>query len=306
MTSEQLSKWLASGPPRLLDGATGSALLRRGVASASRLWGVGALLDTPDQVRMLHRDYALAGAEALTACTFRVAPFSLRRENLEKRAAELARRAVRLARDGAEEAGRTCLVLASQTTLEDCYRPDLVPDDRTLSTEHLATAEILAEAGADAILLETFNTVREAHIAAAAAVSTGLPVIVSFVCRLRSQLLSAEDPTEAATAVSLPGVVAVGVNCTTINDVPSALRRLAAGTPLPLAAYANNAWFAPDSDFLRAAPLEPASYADHAAEWAELGARLVGGCCGTGPEHVAAVRTALTGSGLGGRRSALP
>ena len=68
------------------------------------------------------------------------------------------------------EAGRDLLVFASQTTLEDCYRPDLVPDDDTLRREHAATAAALAAAGADALLLETFNTVREARIAVEAAV----------------------------------------------------------------------------------------------------------------------------------------
>ncbi len=286
MRCEELTSWLAAGP-RVLDGATGSELLRRGVASAGKLWGVGALLEAPEEVRRVHRDYAAAGAEAVTAATFRVAPYSLRKAGLEAQASELAALAVRLARAGARDAGRETLVFASHTTLEDCYRPDLVPDDETLRREHAATAAVLAGAGADALLLETFNTVREARIAAAAAVATGLPVMVSFACVSGARLLSGEDAGEAAAAMALPGVVAAGANCTAVGVELSALSAMAAATPLPLVAYANNAWFEDDSVWLTAEPVSPSRYAFCALAWLAVGARLVGGCCGTNPEHIA-------------------
>ena len=292
MTPDETTRWLAERP-RVLDGACGSELLRQGVSAAANLWGVGALLEAPDAVRTLHRAYAAAGAEALTAATFRVAPFALRSLGLEAWAPELAAHAVRLARQGGLAAGRGTLVLASQTTLEDCYRPDLVPDDATLAREHAATAAVLAAAGADGLLLETFNTVREARIAAAGATATGLPVVVSFACLEEGRLLSGEDARDAAAAVTLPGVVAVGVNCTSVREMMAALGRVALGTHLPLVAYANNAWSSSDSPWLAADPLSPLLYARCALAWAAAGARLVGGCCGTGPHHVAAVASVL-------------
>jgi S-methylmethionine-dependent homocysteine/selenocysteine methylase len=293
MTWDEIRVWLDERP-RVLDGATGAELLRRGVAAAGRLWGAGALIEDPEAVRALHREYAEAGAEALTAATFRVAPYALRRAGIEDRAGKLALLAVRLAREGAAEAGRDALVFASQTTLEDCYRPDLVPDDDTLESEHAATADILARARPDALLLETFNTAREARIAAAAAAATGLPVIVSFVCR-RGMLLSGEEPGDAAAAVCIPGVVAIGVNCTAVEDMLPALIRTAASTSLPLVAYANNAWHAADTPWLAAEPVPPEGFARTAAMWVAAGARLVGGCCGTNPDHIAAIASRLGG-----------
>jgi homocysteine S-methyltransferase len=254
---------------------------------------VGALLEEPGAVRDLHRDYAAAGAEALTAATFRVAPYSLRRHSLENRAGELAALAVGLARQGAAAAGREALVFAAWTTLEDCYRPDLVPDGAALEREHAATAAILAASGADGLLLETFNAMREARVAARAAAATGLAVIVSFACREGGRLLSGEDARDAAGAVTVPGVVAVGVNCTRRVDTMPALARVAVGTDRPLVAYANDAWFADDAQWLAATPAAPASYGRCALAWAAAGARLVGGCCGTTPEHIAAVVQAL-------------
>ncbi len=292
MTVEEMSAWLAGGP-RVLDGATGSELMRRGVASAGRLWGVGALLDAPGEVRRLHRDYAAAGADAVTAATFRVAPFSLRRAGLEERAEELAALAVRLAREGARDAGRDVLVFASQTTLEDCYRPDLVPDERTLRREHKATAKLLAASGADALLLETFNTVREARIAVEAAAATGLPVVACFTCISGGLMLSGEPVGEAAAAVTLPGVVAAGPNCTAVGHVLPALTAMAEATALPLVAYANNAWFDEDARWFIADPVAPSRYGFCSLAWVATGVKLVGGCCGTGPDHIAAVASHL-------------
>ena len=294
MICDELRAWLNDGT-RVLDGATGAELLRRGVAAAGRLWGAGALIEDPEAVKALHRDYVAAGAEALTAATFRVAPYALRGAGLGDRAGELAALAVRLAREGAAEAGRDALVFASQTTLEDCYRPDLVPDDDTLAREHAATAGILAQARPDALLLETFNTAREARIAAGAAAATGMPVIVSFACRF-GLLLSGEDPGDAAAALEIPGVVGVGVNCTAVEDMLPALIRVAASTSLPLVAYANNAWHAADSPWLAAEPVPPEGFAHAAATWVAAGARLVGGCCGTGPDHIAAIAARLDGA----------
>ncbi len=292
MTQDEIGAWLAGGP-RVLDGAIGSELIRRGVPSAGRLWGVGALMDAPDEVRRLHRDYAAAGAEALTAATFRVAPFSLRRAGLLERAQELATLAVRLAREGAREAGRDALVFASQTTLEDCYRPDLVPDDATLRREHAATSALLAASGADALLLETFNTVREARIAVEAATATGLPVIACFTCVSDRRVLSGEQAREAAAAVTMPGVVAAGPNCTAVGHVLPALEAMAEATPLPLVAYANNAWFDEDATWFTADPVNPSRYGFCSLAWVATGAKLVGGCCGTGPDHIAAVASQL-------------
>ncbi len=271
----------------------GSELLRRGVTSAATLWGVGALMHDPQAVLQVHRDYVAAGCEVLTANTFRVAPYALRRLPRYPKPEELAKTAVGLAREAARAATRQIWVLASMTTLEDCYRPDLVPDDATLAREHQRTAEALAGAEPDGLLLETFNTVREARAACQAAVTTGLPVIVCFTCQSGGRLLSGENAADAARAVAIPGVIGVGVNCTRLSDLLPALTQLAVGTDLPLVAYANNGWYDDQSPHLTAAPVPSEKYACCMLACVAAGARLVGGCCGTTPEDMAAVRAVL-------------
>lgn len=296
MTASQFRTWLAQRP-RVLDGGGAAELLRRGIDAAGHLWGVGALLEAPGEVRRLHRDYAAAGADILTALTFRVAPYSLRRMGLEERAEELASLAVRLAREGAAEAEKEVLVVGSMTTLEDCYRPELVPEDEVLLREHAATAHLLAAAGVDALLVETLNSLRETSAAVYVATATGLPTLVSFTCRQGPALLSGEDLTLATALADQPGVVAVGVNCTAIRDMLPALEAVAETVPLPLLAYANNGFFAEDAPHLEALPLTPERYGRCALAWLAAGARIVGGCCGTGPEHIAAVVAALPPDG---------
>jgi homocysteine S-methyltransferase len=152
---------------------------------------------------------------------------------------------------------------------------------------------LLAAAGPDALLLETFNSVREAAAAAGAAAATSLPVIVSFTCAAGGMLLSGEPVREAVRAVTVPGVVAVGVNCTRRDDTLDALREVARVTELPLVAYANDGWYDSESLFLEAEPSTPETFARAACDWAAAGARLIGGCCGTSPAHTAAIRRTL-------------
>ncbi|MBW2371838.1 MAG: homocysteine S-methyltransferase family protein [Deltaproteobacteria bacterium] len=275
---------LRRGPPLLLDGATGTELEARGVRSELPLWSSHALLEAPDVLAAIHRDYARAGAEALTAASFRTQRRTLERAGLASRAAELSAQAVTLAR----RAGGDVYVLGSAPPLEDCYRPDLVPDDESLRREHAEHAGNLAAAGADAILAETHNTAREARAAVAAAAAVGLPVIVSFVCGADARLLSGEPLAEALDAVVPLAPLAVGVNCLPPSAVGACLEILAA-TGVPFGVYANLGAPGAEPAAPRSAACSPHDYAAHAQAWARAGARFVGGCCGTTPAHLSAV-----------------
>jgi S-methylmethionine-dependent homocysteine/selenocysteine methylase len=287
---ERLVERLQRSAPLLLDGATGTELERRGIATRLPLWSADALIRAPEVVERIHRDYARAGAEAITANTFRTQRRTLAREGLGERAAELTALAVRLARQASSSAGgATPLVLGSDPPLEDCYRPDLVPDDAALAREHAEHCANLAAAGADAILCETHNTLREARAAARAASATGLPVLVSFVCWEGATLLSGERLDDAVQAVLPLRPAALLVNCLPPPNVTACLPVLA-GSRLPFGAYANLG--APDDStgFRRSEAVTPSGFAEAAAEWVRAGARLIGGCCGTTPAHIAAIR----------------
>jgi S-methylmethionine-dependent homocysteine/selenocysteine methylase len=264
----------------VLDGATGTELERRGVRADLPLWSSWGLLEAPGVVRQIHADYLAAGADALTAATFRTHARSLAAAGCEGRAAELTALAVRLAREATESASRAAFVLGSAAPLEDCYHPERVPEAGALQREHALHARNLVRAGADAILAETMNSLREATAAAEAARAAGAEVLVSFVCDGAARLLSGEPLAEALDAVRRFAPVALGVNCLApeaVNACLPALRRSGA----PFLVYAN---LGP-----AAAHGAPEAFAEAALRWAAAGAACVGGCCGTTPAHLTAL-----------------
>ena len=190
-----LATRLAGRDLLVLDGATGTELERRGAAAALPLWSARALIEAPELVAAIHRDYVDAGADVITANTFRTQRRTLERGGAGERAEELTRSAVEIARRAAREGAtdREVFVVGSVPPLEDCFRPDLVPTEHELAREHAEHAEHLAAAGVDGILIETMNTGREALAALRAARATGLPSLVSFVCWEGAQLLSDES-----------------------------------------------------------------------------------------------------------------
>ena len=285
---------LCDGSVLVLDGATGTELERRGVPSALPLWSAPALDLRPDVVRQIHADYAEAGAELITANTFRTQARTLARGGLADRAAPLTRRAVELAREGARAGRGRAFVAGSAPPLEDCYRPDLVPDDAALAREHEEHARNLVDAGVDAILVETMNTVREAVAATRAARAQGAVALVSFVCGVGARLLSGEPLGDAACAARDAGADAVLVNCLPPIHVLACLPILAR-SGLPFGAYPNLGAPNDETGFTRSDDCTPEEFAAHAARYVDAGARIVGGCCGTTPEHLRAVAKRLRG-----------
>ncbi|MFN2386293.1 MAG: homocysteine S-methyltransferase family protein [Thermoanaerobaculia bacterium] len=289
---------LKAGRPLLLDAAMGSELQRRGADTRLPLWSARALIEDPELVARVHREEVAAGADILTANTFRTHGRTLAKAGLAERAEELTRLALELAREAARESPRTVLVAGSLAPLEDCYRPDLVPGDDALEREHGAQARRLAAAGADLLLLETHNTVREVLAAARAARSTGLPYVASFVTDGNGRLLSGEPLADAVAALSPLEPDAVGVNCVPARRLSSDLEALAAAAPeAGLTAYANLGLPADGAGWAFTEELAPAEYAEAAAAWISPRLRIVGGCCGTTPAHTAALRGLLDSAG---------
>jgi S-methylmethionine-dependent homocysteine/selenocysteine methylase len=284
--------------PLILDGAMGTELTRRGVPTDLPLWSATALLTHLEVVEAIHRDYAAAGADILVANTFRTNPRTLIRGGLERRGPELNRLAIAAARRAALFNPKSkiqipeLLVAASIAPVEDCYRPDLVPDEPTLDREHAQMVEWLIPAEPDLLWIETINTVREARAAARAAHAAGLEFAISFVTDEGANLLSGEPLSAAVDAVMPHSPLALGLNCIPpagmTRNLPHLLR-LAEPSRLPVAAYAHIGNPNPISGWTFSESTRPDEYAAHARHWLDLGAKILGGCCGTTPAHVAAL-----------------
>ena len=277
----------------ILDGATGTELNRRGVDTGLPLWSANALLaDEGSRVlQAIHEDYLRAGADILTTNTFRTHVRALAPSGNAHRALELTRRAVDIARAAiaAIPSERTRYVAGSISTLEDCYRPDLVPPDDELRAEHSERVHHLLECGVDVFLVETINSIREASIIAKLATITGTPVIVSFVCDRDGRILSGESVTDAARKLLPLGVAALGVNCGATPNLARPLEELQSACPrdYPLIAYGNIGYADEAVGWVNTDAEKPEVYCAHAVRWP---AKIIGGCCGTTPAHIAELR----------------
>jgi S-methylmethionine-dependent homocysteine/selenocysteine methylase len=250
----------------------------------------------------VHRDYIAAGADIITINTYGVIRDDLAKENIEHRFAELNRLAATLALEAREEAGRDVLIAGSLPPLRGSYRPDLVGPFAEIEPRYREQAEILAPL-VDMFICETMSSAAEGFAAATAACSTGKPVWVSWTLHedRSGRLRSGETVAEAVTAIDGLPVSGCLCNCCAPESIATAMPGLAGTGRRIVGGYANGFRPVPedwqldgDKEDDGLLPLRddlgPDSYARHAQGWLDRGATVIGGCCGTGPAHIARLK----------------
>jgi len=290
-----LARMLAKKAILILDGAMGTELQRREVDTGLPLWSANALMVHPEIVLQIHKDYATAGADIITTNTFRTTKRMLLRANLPDRSKQLTAMALGLAKQAREAfPDREVLIAGSMAPLEDCYRPDLVPPERELRDEHAELATRLADADVDFLLVETMNTIREAYAACEAAKATGKEVVVSFICNDDGNLYGGESLQEAIRTLAPLEPAAFGLNCVSPRYLQPAIVNLKETTRLPFAVYGNVGVPGKESEVWEFThDLTVHQYAEQALGWKQMGASIIGGCCGTTPEYIRAVKEIL-------------
>ena len=316
---ERVEGLIADDEVVILDGGNATELGREHAGQlrdADRgLWGTGALYDAPYSVLDVHRRYVEAGCDVISTNTWAIlAAAELEAAGLVGRGAamhwmDVARLGVRLARQAVEEAGRTdtCAVAFS-------VNGDIDSPRRHATLELLLRA--LAEEPPDLVLMETMSLVREGLTMPGVelVVDTGLPVWLSFrrcrhgVCGVYGQHWGGPEGDEfgrAARAFEETGVRALLINCLPPDHVPGMLPWLRDFVDLPLGVYPNLGYYS-DAGWRFDPHVGPEEYAELALAWRAEGAQIVGGCCGTSPQHLAAAKRALAGTTPGRPRSAPP
>lgn len=292
----RLKKRLDQGKTVLMDGAMGSEIHSRGVSTKLPLWSAEALITEPEIVRRIHEDYIRSGAEIIITNTFSTTARILKRGNAKHSGRELTVLACELARQARENvnARHDVYIAGSVAPLEDCYSPGLTPPEPELEKEHRAMADDLRRGGVDFILIETMITLRETLAALRAARETGLPVAVSFCCNERGQLLSGEPLEQVVPSVEEFNPLFIGVNCVSPAIATKTVRDLKQLTGLPVSVYAQGEG-EPDDDDGWHSVKDPKieAYLGAAKRWLADGAQIIGGCCGTTPEHTARLKAVL-------------
>lgn len=270
-----------------LDGAMGTELQRRGVRTDLPLWSAIALIEAPRVVSAIHTDYVQAGADVITTNTFRTHRRTLTKAGIDD-AIGLTTLAVRLAREAADSADRRILVAGSIAPLEDCFRPDLSPG--RADQEFIEIVSVLAGEGCDLLLIETMNNIEELKSAIRGAAKQRIEYWVSVNPSNRdpSRLLSGETLLEALRVAEGEGASRFLVNCAGMSVIEAAVKQIADAASVPFGGYANNG--VPDdiSGWRFEAYVSPSDFAAHCERMVALGATIIGGCCGTSPEHIAA------------------
>ncbi|UCF88544.1 MAG: homocysteine S-methyltransferase family protein [bacterium] len=277
----------------LCDGAMGTMLQEAGVAAGicPELLNV----QDPDTIRSIHRAYIEAGADIIETNTFGGNAAKLSSYGIEDRTEELNRAAVRLA---LEAAGGRALVGGSIGPTGRFVAPvgDMTFDEAVGIFSRQAAA--IAEAGAHLILLETFTDIKEIRAAVIAVRSvTDIPILALMSFEPSGQTLLGSSPEAAAVTLEAAGADAVGSNCGLGPDgVLEVLRRMSSVTHLPLVAMPNAGMPRLVGD-RTVFPASPAQMTEHIPEFLGIGTAVIGGCCGTTPDHITAMRHTLDASG---------
>ncbi len=281
---------LAERTVLLADGATGTNYQAMGIAPgvAPEEW----VFDAPDKVVELHRRFVEAGSDLVLTCTFGATTPRLADGPLAGRAVEVNRRAAELAR---EAAGADRLVAGSLGPTGQLVEPyGLLTRDVAVEA-YAEQAAALAAGGVDVLVLETFFALDEALWALEGARgASDLPLVASFSFDQGTRTMMGLGVAEMVAAVEPLGVAALGANCgRSLADTDLLVDELLAAAPsVPL-------WVKPNAGIPRVVgdavvyDAGPADLAAHVQGYVERGVRIVGGCCGSTPEHVAAIAAAL-------------
>jgi len=294
--SDRLQQLLAERPFLLADGATGTNLFAMGLMTgdAPELWN----FEHPERIEALHRGMVEAGSDIILTNTFGGSAYRLKLHQKQDQVREINREAARIARRIADQAGRPVIVAGSIGPSGELFQPLGALTHEEASAAFADQAAALAEGGVDLLWIETMSAREEVLAAVAGAASTGLPFVTTMSFDTNGRTMMGLGPAElAGLAHELsPRPLAYGANC-------------GVGAAELVAAIVNMGPAAQPGDVVIAkgncgVPYfvegqirydgTPELMADYARLARDAGARIIGGCCGTTPAHIAAMRAALS------------
>jgi homocysteine S-methyltransferase len=280
------------------DGAIGTMLYARGVGLDVNFEHLN--LVRPELVTGLHGEYIAAGAQVIETNTFGANFTKLQAIGLEGRVRAINLRGAELARRAA--AGQDVFVAGSVGPLARIRGDEREPSSGEITAVFREQCEALAEGGVDLLILETFSDLEQLGAALRAARATGLPVVASMAFGENGRIPGGLEAEEVARRLAAGGADVIGANCGAGPlELLKTVRRLAAATSLPVAAYPNSGFpeYVDGRSIYRATP---DYFAAMALEMVAAGCGLVGGCCGTTPDHVRCIAERLGGVAPAPRR----
>jgi 5-methyltetrahydrofolate--homocysteine methyltransferase len=299
-------KLLNERPFLMADGATGTNLFGMGLMTGDspELWN----FEHPERIEALHRSFVEAGADLFLTNSFGGTRHRLKLHHAQDRVHEINKRAAEIGRKVADAAGREVVVAGSMGPTGELFEPLgalTEPDGIAAFAEQ---AQALAEGGVDVLWIETMSSKEEVAAAVKGAATTGLPIVTTMSFDTNGKTMMGISPADFVAFVQTldPKPVAFGANCGVgAADLVATIVKLseAAGPDDIIVAKGNCG-----IPFYEEGKIKyngtPELMADYARIVRDAGARIVGGCCGTSPEHLASIRTALAEHQPGAKPSA--
>lgn len=296
--------------PLVTDGGLGTALESRGIVLDHDLWSAGLLREDPDTLAEVHAAFASAGADIVTTASYQIGPHTglADRGLTDTEVRRLTSASVAVAREATSRGTAAAVLIAGSVgpfgaVLGDGseYTGDYALTAAKFAAFHRPRIEALAEAGADVIALETQPSLPEIRVLTDLVEETGVPAWLTVTLAdgpgTAPRLPDGTPLTALAeVAAAHPAIGALGVNCVRPAQVAPALEALAAVTELPLIAYPNSGetydaetmtWQDPDAESIATGNDRLGAWP--VADWIDRGARIIGGCCRTTPEDIAAL-----------------
>ena len=278
----------------LMDGATGTEVERRGVAQLNNAWNGGAAISDPEILQTVHEDYIQNGAEIIISNTFANAKHALIDAGRENDFEKLNSRAAQIAVEARKKtnADHVCVAGGISYWTWTGKKPSLADLKSTVNTQ----AQIMAESGADLLMLEMMIDIEQMMVTYEAAKSSGLPTWIGLTCEPDDKgeiCLRDGDPlAQALASLSNDKPDVMNIMHTDVSHVTSALNYLKGSWKKHVGVYAhsgktiNGKWTFDNV-------LSPAQYQQHAESWIDKGVTFIGGCCGISVKHIASLKKAL-------------
>ncbi|MBN1813778.1 MAG: homocysteine S-methyltransferase family protein [Anaerolineae bacterium] len=290
---ENITSRLKSGRVIVADGATGTMLQKAGLPAGTPpdRW----VLENPDPIHDLQRAYVEAGSDLIIACTFGANRARLKHTGLADQLVEVNRRAVQIAR---QAAGDRAYVAADIGPTGELLAPIGKMTYEQAQEIFAEQAAALAQAGADAIYIETMSDLNEmeAAITGAQQAAPGIPIFATFSFDHHGRTNMGVKPEQAAEALQALGVAAFGANCgATLEMTEGAVAKMHEAAPQAALIAKPNAGKPHMVGREAVYDATPEDMAKYARKFVALGARVVGGCCGSTPEHIRAIAQAVAG-----------
>jgi 5-methyltetrahydrofolate--homocysteine methyltransferase len=288
MNSTEFLSLLDQKPTLVLDGATGTNLQKRGlpIGTSPETW----LFDNPAGISQLYSDFVQAGSDIILTSTFGGNRTRLGHANLAEQLPEVNQTAVQLAKK--VTAGKNVLVAGSLGPTGEMMQPFGTMSEEQAFEIYAEQAKILLEAGVDLLVIETQFDINEAQqaVKAVRSLSNEIALVCSFSYDRGVRTMMGVKPAQMAEIFNEMAVDALGVNCgKSLEDNLNVLTTLKENTDKPI-------WFKPNAGLPTSNPdgsttydVTPEMMAEKVPTWIAAGARLIGGCCGTSPDHLAAI-----------------